>query len=209
MERATLGDVDEYKFGSHGEADLNCSCSVPSFDAQIPIASNSQHVEERAHGSEIGAGAAADCGASGNACSNAHSNACSNAQSNAVLMIHFCLHVHHAPVLSKRLRQFFSVACDASLTGLLRDPAQAQTAAVSVWEACRRAKQGGSARPRQATSVPAVRPGQEMGLSASDSTLRAAMLGAKDELLASTKSLELILQKISLVETYLRQYMKF
>eukprot|EP00983_Pelagomonas_calceolata_P113974 1160045-Pelagomonas_calceolata.AAC.13 len=24
MQRAMLGDADEYKFGSHGEADLNC-----------------------------------------------------------------------------------------------------------------------------------------------------------------------------------------
>eukprot|EP00983_Pelagomonas_calceolata_P023109 727985-Pelagomonas_calceolata.AAC.1 len=68
MQRAMLGDADGYKFSSHGEADLNCSCSMLSFHAQI------LHVEEWAHGSEIGVGAAG-CGASGNACSNAHSNA--------------------------------------------------------------------------------------------------------------------------------------
>eukprot|EP00983_Pelagomonas_calceolata_P062251 1147203-Pelagomonas_calceolata.AAC.3 len=110
VQRAMLGNADEYKFGSHGEADLSCSCSVLSFVAQILVATKSQHVEEQAHGSEIGAGAA-DCGATGNACSNAHSNACSNAhsnvcsnarsnacsdaRSNAVLMMQSCLHVHH------------------------------------------------------------------------------------------------------------------
>eukprot|EP00983_Pelagomonas_calceolata_P080828 1155320-Pelagomonas_calceolata.AAC.2 len=91
MQRAMLGDADEYKFGGHGEADLNCSCSVLSFDAQVLVATRSQHVEERDHGSGIGAGAAADCGATGNACN----DACSNAHNNAALMMCSCLHVHH------------------------------------------------------------------------------------------------------------------